>query len=108
MNHLHTIGIAIDAIERAVGECDVPFVAIPCGGCPPIARGSPGSGGVEHFSVNARCGDANRAVAVRVRPWRGVADGNSGRPGGLAVGGWGLAIGGCCVDEIGKDVGDVC
>jgi len=59
------VGIGVDAVQGPVGERDVPFIAIPCGGGPPIARGSPGSGGVENLSMNARGRDADRTVVYK-------------------------------------------
>src|SRR5580698_854056 len=58
------MGIAVNAVQGAVGERDVPFVAIPDGSGPPIARGAPRPGGVEHLSVNAGSGETAGAVAV--------------------------------------------
>ena len=55
------IRFLVDAVE-AVDQRDVPFVAIPGSLSPPIARGSPGAGGVENFPVDAGSADAYGAI----------------------------------------------
>src|SRR5579871_3118734 len=39
--------------ERAVAQCDVPFVALPGIDGPPVARGAPWSGQFEHAPADA-------------------------------------------------------
>src|SRR5450759_5375538 len=46
-------GLAVDAVERAIGERDVPLVALPGVGSPPVAGGAPGTGEIEDFAADA-------------------------------------------------------
>src|SRR5476649_833307 len=50
--HKPAARLAIDAIERAVRERNVPFIARPGIGSPPVARHAPWSGIVQHFAAN--------------------------------------------------------
>src|ERR1035441_3062317 len=49
--------LAADAVERAIAEGDVPFVARPGGGGPPIARSAPGAGEFQDLAADAIGGD---------------------------------------------------
>src|ERR1035438_7470347 len=49
--------LAIDAVESAIGKRDVPFVARPRVGCPPVAGGAPGAGAFENAAANAFGGE---------------------------------------------------
>src|SRR5438045_2813064 len=51
--------IAIHAVERAIGERDVPFVACPGVWRPPIAGAPPGAGGRQHFPLHTAGGDVS-------------------------------------------------
>src|ERR1035438_8639947 len=46
--------LAIDAVEGAIGKRDVPFIARPGVGGPPVAGGAPGAGAFENAAANAR------------------------------------------------------
>ena len=46
-------GFAVDAVEGAIGKRDVPLVAVPGVGSPPVAVGAPGTGQIEHFAADA-------------------------------------------------------
>src|ERR1035438_9054815 len=46
-------GFAIDAVERAIGKRDVPLVAVPGVGSPPVAGSAPGTGQIEDFAADA-------------------------------------------------------
>src|SRR3954464_2342272 len=52
--------LAVDAIQRSVRECDIPFVARPGVDGPPVAGGAPGTGEVEDLAANAVRGDELR------------------------------------------------
>src|SRR5947208_3649186 len=52
--------LAVDAIQRSVGEGDVPFVARPGIDGPPVAGGTPGAGEVEDLPADAVGGDELR------------------------------------------------
>src|ERR1035441_5135787 len=46
-------GFAVDAVEGAIGKRDVPLVAVPGVGSPPVARGAPGTCQIEHLAADA-------------------------------------------------------
>src|SRR5579884_1025650 len=60
-----SIGLAIHAVECAVVERDVPFIAIPAIERPPVARCAPWTGGVHDAAVDAGRGQAHGTVAVK-------------------------------------------
>src|SRR5579863_7654252 len=82
--------LAVYAIESTIAERDVPLVAIPCGGCPPVTGSSPGSGCVENFSLDASSGEAHGAVAFERN---GGGKGRTEKAEGLTAGDWGLGVG---------------
>src|ERR1035438_9654476 len=49
--------LAVDAVEGAIGKRDVPFVARPGVGGPPVAGGAPGAGAFENAAANAFGGE---------------------------------------------------
>src|ERR1019366_5622103 len=51
--HEPACGFAVDAVERAIGKRDVPLVAVPGVGSPPVARGAPGTCQIEDFAADA-------------------------------------------------------
>ncbi len=51
------VGFLVNAVERAVVEGDVPFLAGPGRGGPPVAGGFPGAGVLEDVAADARGGE---------------------------------------------------
>src|SRR5439155_18718266 len=56
--------IAAEAIQRAILECDIPFIARPGIGSPPITGSAPGSGHMTDFAADALGQDEDRLTIV--------------------------------------------
>src|ERR1035437_10611259 len=58
--HKPTSRLAVEAVDGAVAEGDVPFVARPEAGAPPVARRAPGAGQIQPLAANPIGDDESR------------------------------------------------
>src|ERR1035441_9628747 len=83
-------GFAVDAVEGAIGKRDVPLVAVPGVGSPPVAVGAPGTGQIEdfaadtigHYEAGLATSDGDTGGAPRAEEAQGEAGGRRWPPGG--------------------------